>query len=62
MARLDDNGLEVRTEPTGQRELRELMGSFNQMAVSIHPILAQADAAQPDGEMIMYDGGGAVQG
>lgn len=23
-----------------------------------HPILAEADAAQPDGEMVMYDGGG----
>lgn len=35
MDRLDNNDLEVQVEPTGEREIRELMTTFNQMVLSI---------------------------
>lgn len=38
MQRLDGNDLEVQIEPTGQKEIRELMISFNQMVLSIKNI------------------------
>lgn len=39
MARLDGNDLSVRVEPTGQREIQELMASFNQMVQNIRDML-----------------------
>lgn len=39
MARLDNNDLDVQLKPTGQRELQELMTSFNQMVLSIRHML-----------------------
>ncbi len=39
MERLDQNDLEVRLEPKGQRELQDLMTSFNQMVLSIKHML-----------------------
>lgn len=39
MARLDQNDLEVQVEPMGQREIRELSVSFNQMVLSIRNML-----------------------
>ena len=39
MARLDGNDLEVQIEPTGQKEIRDLMTSFNQMVLSIKNML-----------------------
>lgn len=39
MERLDQNDLEVRLEPKGQRELQDLMTSFNQMVLSIKNML-----------------------
>lgn len=39
MARLDQNDLEVQVEPMGQREIRELAVSFNQMVLSIKNML-----------------------
>lgn len=35
MSRLDNSDLEVQVEPTGDREIRELMTSFNQMVLGI---------------------------
>lgn len=39
MERLDQNDLEVQLEPKGQRELQDLMTSFNQMVLSIKHML-----------------------
>lgn len=39
MARLDRSDLDVRLEPKGQRELQDLMTSFNQMVLSIQNML-----------------------
>ena len=39
MERLDQNDLEVQLEPKGQRELQDLMTSFNQMVLSIKNML-----------------------
>lgn len=39
MERLDRNDLEVQLEPKGQRELQDLMTSFNQMVLSIKHML-----------------------
>lgn len=39
MARLDQSDLEVQVEPVGQREIRELTVSFNQMVLSIRNML-----------------------
>lgn len=39
MERLDRNDLEVQLEPKGQRELQDLMTSFNQMVLSIKNML-----------------------
>lgn len=39
MERLDNSDLEVRLEPTGQKEIRDLMSSFNQMVLSIKNML-----------------------
>lgn len=39
MERLDQNDLEVQLEPKGQRELQDLMTSFNQMVFSIKHML-----------------------
>lgn len=39
MARLDRSDLDVQVEPTGQREIRELTVSFNQMVLSIKNML-----------------------
>lgn len=43
MARLDNNDLEVQIQPTGQREIQELMGSFNQMVLSIRNMLRMTE-------------------
>lgn len=39
MARLDANDLEVQIQPTGQKEIQDLMSSFNQMVLSIKNML-----------------------
>ena len=39
MARLDSSDLSVQVEPTGQREIQELMVSFNQMVLGIKNML-----------------------
>jgi len=39
MARLDANDLEVQIQPTGQKEIQDLMTSFNQMVLSIKNML-----------------------
>lgn len=40
MARLDNSDLNVQLEPTGHREIRELMSYFNQMVLSIKHMIA----------------------
>ena len=43
MARLDNSDLEVRLEPTGQKEIQDLMASFNQMVLSIKNMLQMTE-------------------
>ncbi len=43
MDRLENNDLEIQLEPTGQREIRELMESFNQMVRGIRNMLRMSE-------------------
>lgn len=43
MERLDQNDLEVQLEPKGQRELQDLMTSFNEMVLSIKNMLRMTE-------------------
>lgn len=47
MERLDRNDLEVQLEPKGQRELQDLMTSFNQMVLSIKHMLRLTEETLP---------------